>query len=214
MTTRPTRAVLAVVSSVTLALSAAACGGGGKLTAPKSSGSSSGSGSSSKSSGATKGQLHTFKLANNSSVTVNLPPQPLQTVQGSISGTTLKLFLAKRQGDGAVLVVFAINSQRDQDITLPSQIEQALDVNYNHPNDNDESANNVALVDPAGLKEYQTFMPDPSNAQTCLCTKLAGIDFQTAGDYYISALDAAPPASVKTVTVYTGLGSFSNVPLT
>lgn len=163
------------------------------------------------------GPTHTmsFQLADSSTGPVNaeVPSQPLSSVPSSVEGVTLQLYLAKRQTPGAVAVVFALQiNTTGQGISRVSSIQHSLSANTSNSN---QTVSNVALLDAAGLKEYQTFMADPRQDATCLCTALPfGDGFNSTGEvFYYAALVAAPPSDVTSVSVVTGMGTFVNVKL-
>ena len=211
-------AVVAVVAAITLAT------GGGKTKAPRVAGSS----TPVRQASIGPGRTMTFQLADSSSGPVNaeIPSQPIASVPSSVGGMTLQLYLAKRQPPGAVLVVFALqidqagatalNGQNTLQDALSSGVagdlgseNQAISNNI-HP-----SVSAVALLDPSGLKEYQTFMSNPSDDSTCLCSALdpitGGTNTPAAGIHYLAALVSGPPTNVKSVSFVTGLGTIGNV---
>ncbi|MBO0767092.1 MAG: hypothetical protein J2O48_00260 [Solirubrobacterales bacterium] len=113
-------------------------------------------------------------------------------------------------------MVFALKVDSAAAQKLSSTAEPALSANG--ADESDASVSGVSIVDPAGLKQYKTFMSKPSEDSTCLCSDTGSPFFvnssPAAGTYMLAALVAAPPSNVKTVSVVTGLGSFANVPLT
>lgn len=156
-----------------------------------------------------------FQLADSSTGPVNaeVPSQPISSVPSSVDGVTLQLYLARRQTPGAVAVVFALQvNTTGQGISRVSSIQHSLSANTSNSN---QTVSNVALLDPAGLKEYQTFMADPRQDATCLCRALPfGDGFNSSGEvFYYAALVAAPPSDVTSVSVVTGMGTFANVKL-
>lgn len=161
-----------------------------------------------------------FQLADTSKGSVNaeIPDQPIGSVPSNIAGITLQLYLAKRQDPGAVLVVFALQISPPGVTTLDGSdlgVVEALSANYDTAPENrlQASVSEVGLLDPAGLKEYETFMADPSRDGTCLCSLIdPGLNNGTInpGTYYFAAFVAAPPPSVTSVSFVSGLGSIGN----
>jgi len=159
-----------------------------------------------------------FQLADASTGPVNaeVPSQPIGSTPTSIPGITLQLYLAKRQNPGAVLVVFALEVDATGVTSLgvsPGPIRGGLSATADESN-TDASVSGVALLDPAGLKKYETFMADPRNDISCLCSLVEpGFSNINPGTRYFAALVAAPPPSVTSVSFVTGLGTIGNVTL-
>lgn len=215
MTTRPMKLAVAAVGIAAVGLSVTACGGGGHHHAAAPTSPAVGGLGTSTTTNVPTGYPRTFQLADATAVTADVPAQPVATVPSSIPGVTLQLYAAQRQGNGAVLVVFAVDlSPSAASSGKKLDIIQALDLDYSSDSSGTETANNVAVVDAAGLKEYETFNPTPNNPATCLCSNTGGLSWHDPGPAYLAALVAAPPASAHTVSVVTGLGSFGNVTLT
>lgn len=150
-------------------------------------------------------------------VTTQVPAKPLATTRTFVPGVTLQLYVAQRVGRDAVLVVFALDVPGEGiNVDTETQMDEALSsagsdtTGERNPWD---SVSGVSLFDPAGLKQYQTYMADPANDDTCLCTiGLSGYNF-LPGSNYFAALLAAPPGSVKSVSFVTGLGTVGDVTL-
>jgi hypothetical protein len=90
---------------------------------------------------------------------------------------TLDLYLVKRARPGAVLVVFGLTLNATAATAIhgnPSQVVQGLSQNYLSGTANAiaPAVSGVALLDPAGLKEYETFMGNPNYDSTCLCSQI------------------------------------------
>ncbi|HEY5316490.1 MAG TPA: hypothetical protein VIJ20_00815 [Solirubrobacteraceae bacterium] len=155
-----------------------------------------------------------FRLADASTgpIAAEVPSQPISSTPTSIAGVTLQLYVVRRVPPGAVLVVFALQtSAAAASVGLEGSIAQA--VSTNDDNSTENTVSGVSLFDPAGLKEYETYMVNPSNDSTCLCTTLSGAPFDQAGTNYEAALVAAPPSGVTSVSFVTGLGTIANVAL-
>lgn len=171
----------------------------------------------------TSGRTMRLKLADASAgpVSAEVPSQPIGSAPTSIPGMTLDLYLVKRARPGAVLVVFGLTLNTTAATAIhgnPSQVVQGLSQNYLSGTANAiaPAVSGVALLDPAGLKEYETFMGNPNYDSTCLCSQidpgLAGLS-TSPGTYYYAAMVAAPPAGVTSVSFVTGLGTIASVPL-
>lgn len=150
-------------------------------------------------------------------VTAQVPATPLGTTPTTVPGVTLELYLAERVSRNAVLVVFALNVPSGGiSVGLETQMNQALSGLGNDINGDRnawDAVSGVSLFDPVGLKQYQTYMADPTDDDTCLCTTaLTGYNFQPGSNYF-AALVAAPPANVKSVSFVTGLGTIGDVTL-
>lgn len=161
------------------------------------------------------GRQMQFNLAASTSpVSVEVPSQPIGTTPTSVPGATLALYVAKRTGANAVLLVFAVNitpSTADNG-DLTGNVQSGLDANAN--SGDFTAASGVSLFDPTGLKQYLTYMSNPQDNKTCLCTALNGV-FNNGGPgtRYMAALVAAPPASVTSASFVTPLGTIANVPI-
>ena len=196
-------AVVAVVAAVTLAT------GGGKAKAPRVAGSS----TPARQASIGPGRTMTFQLADSSNGPVNatVPAKPIASSATNTAGVTLSLYLVKRDGQGAVLLVFALQVDPSVagDVSTSESMNQSLSANFTTPGNRTFSVSSVALVDTVALKEYQTFMVDPSNDATCLCSVLN--NDVNGGTFYYAALVAAPPNNVKQASFLTGLASIPNV---
>lgn len=152
------------------------------------------------------------------SVTSLVPAKPLGTTPTFVPGLTLQLFVVKRVSRSAVLVVFALGVPAGIPVGTETQVDEALSDGGNTISAPDRSnawdaVSGVSLFDPLGLKQYQTYMADPANDDTCLCSiGLSGYNFMP-GNNYFAALLAAPPAKVKSVSFVTGLGTIGDVTL-
>ncbi len=162
-----------------------------------------------------------FQLADTSSgpVSADVPSQPIGSTPTTIPGVTLQLYVVKRQDPGAVLVVFALQVDASAVARLlptGGAVRAALSSNGDSIQPVN-SVSGVALLDPAGLKDYETFMIDPSKDPTCLCS-LVDPSFPTSnimpGTRYFAALVAAPPPGVTKVSFVTGLATIGNVTIT
>jgi len=166
-----------------------------------------------------------FQLAADSTGPVNaeVPSQPIGSTPTSINGIALQLYLAKRQSTGAVLVVFALQMDASARSHLNSEsVPLGLSANADPKFGGTltkASVSGVALLDPAGLKKYETYMSNSSDDATCLCslvgpgTSGSGVAGASATTSYYAALVAAPPPSVTSVSFVTGLGTIGNVTL-
>jgi hypothetical protein len=101
----PRRVFLAVFGGVALAVTMAGCGGGHK---------------SAKNTGTVSagGRTMRFQLADASTgpVSAAVPSQPIATSPTNLAGATLKLYVVKRLGANAVLVVFGITASGQNDV--------------------------------------------------------------------------------------------------
>lgn len=160
----------------------------------------------------------TFKLAASGSVSVDVPSQPIATAPTTTAGIQVELYAVRRSSHVAD-VVLALHDMGQQKVPT-WKVLQGLD-EYDHGENSDKSASAVALIDPEGLKEYQTFFVNPNDPDSgCVCSPTQDgsqvpEEVFTPGErrYYVSEV-AAPPASVSKVTVYTGVASFPNVTIT
>lgn len=148
-------------------------------------------------------------------VTAQVPAEPLATTPTTVPGVTLKLYVAERAGGDAVLVVFALDAPAGGiPVGTETQMAEALSSNTSGADRNPlDAVSGVSLFDPVGLKQYLTYMADPANDETCLCTVgLSGYNYMP-GNNYFAALLAAPPGNVTSVSFVTGLGTIGHVTL-
>lgn len=142
-------------------------------------------------------------------VSVNVPAKPTATVPTSTDGMDFELYVVKRT-DAVVQVVFALHNVGDADINLAYATED-LDEN---PTVSVHDARAVALVDGTGLKEYKTFL-EGGDDSPCLCshtwTAIGDNGFGPGTRLYYFAEVAAPPASVRQVTVRAGVATVTGV---
>jgi hypothetical protein len=139
-------------------------------------------------------------------VSVRVPEAPVATAPTDAKDVTLELYALRRVG-GAVQVVFALRHTGDD--------YSAGEVTYDMDEDPaiaSHDASRVAIVDPAGLKEYKTFLSNGQDGD-CLCTltwDAVGDAGVSSGDrtYYLAEV-AAPPAGVSTVTVRAGVAEIA-----
>ncbi len=144
------------------------------------------------------GRTMTFQLAGTSvPVVTKVPDQPIASMASSIAGITLQLYVVQRAQPGAVLVVSALKVDPSAaSIGTETNVEEGLSFNLATAGAFGHTVSGVALLDPAGLKEYETFMADPAKDTTCLCSVLGGQNFdseQQTVTNYEAALVAAPP---------------------
>lgn len=207
-------------------------GGGGQhrsqSTAPATtSGKASGAGSTTSSASTTstpttspRGRARTmhFRLADASSgpVVTSVPPRPLAATPSSVPGVVLQLYVAQRVGTRAVLLVFALDVHGSEAHDSFGVFTYAMGLSVNSGSVGEScgscAVSAVSLLDPVGLKEYQPFMSNPANDQTCLCSAIGPAHLKS-GELYFAALVAAPPSSVHSVTFLTKMGSIGNVHL-
>lgn len=159
---------------------------------------------------ATPQQTLTFRLAAEAygSVSVRVPQAPVASAPTSSRDVTFELYALHRAG-GAVQVVFALRHTGDD--YNGAYATEDLDED---PGIAEHDASWLALVDPAGLKEYKTFLSDGDSGD-CLCSTTWSATGEGTGspskgdrDYYVAEV-AAPPADVTTVTVRAGLADIA-----
>jgi hypothetical protein len=156
-----------------------------------------------------------FRLADASAgpVSAEVPGTPIGSTPTSVPGVTLQLYVARRVGPQAVLVVFGLATTKP----VVSGGEEDYDLSEGlsaNPVEANISVSEVSLFDPAGLNEYETYMVNPDIDATCLCSAFdrgPGLPDDTVT--YYAALVAAPPADVTSVSFVTGVGTISDVPL-
>jgi hypothetical protein len=136
-----------------------------------------------------------------------LPPQPLGTSGSSVPGLDLEVWTLERSGSQAMLVVFALHNPGSTPVNTGTK-SASLSANAT-----DSSVSGVSAVDGSGLKQYLTFMLNPGDDKSCVCSLIHFDDYDPGQRDYYAALLAAPPGGVKTLTVVTGLGSVPNVAL-
>lgn len=159
-------------------------------------------------------------------ITTMIPKRPLVTAATIRPGITLRLYEAKRLSPAlvksiapviaphlGVLVIFSISAPSSDSYEA---VETSLTSGYSSQV---ESVSGVYLLDTASLKEYLPYMADPSDDSTCLCTSdydsFTRInDNNPPAQVYMASVIAAPPVSVKTVSLVSQLATIPGVTLT
>jgi hypothetical protein len=156
-------------------------------------------------------------------LTANLPATPLGTSKTIASGVKVEIWAAHRSA-GAVTIVFALDDASGGNISTDgdgnndtddeSNLEEALSSNPANHYGND-GVSNVGLFDTNNLTEYKTFCKVARDGTVSDCLDSADVvELQHNGArQYFAVVVAAPPASVRTATVVTGVGSVPDVPI-
>jgi len=144
---------------------------------------------------------------------VAVPSQPLGSTPTTIPGVDLRLYVVRRLSANAAVVVFSLYTKPGASNINP--IAAMNGVSSNGFAAQGASVSDASLVDLNGLKQYLTYMSDPTKDSTCVCSYLPNSDatFVPGKAAYFAAVTAAPPPGVTTVSFVIGLGTVAGVPL-
>lgn len=171
----------------------------------------------------TGGRRVNLPLSGGGRARAQLPRQPLATTATIAPEVNLEVWQVARSGP-TVTVVFALHDTDTTpggslDVSDEVNLQEALDLNASNPNAStaervNNVANNVGLLDTSALKDYETFCNVTTGGTLTNClASVDNVNLGSGGRQFMAAVVAAPPASTKTATLVTGVGSIPDVPI-